>query len=225
VPAVTAAPDRRPLLEVSDLGRSLDGRWIWRRLGFSLSPGERLALVGPTGSGKTLVLRSIAGLDPLDEGEITFDGIPMGDWPMPRYRAHVRLLAQRPAMIEGTVEDNLRLPFGLRVHRSRHFPRDEALAYLAHLERQPGFLDHRAEQLSGGEAQLVALVRTLLATPRVLLLDEPTASLDAESTRALEGLVASWLAADAERAVVWTSHVEAQLARVADRRVALDGRA
>jgi putative ABC transport system ATP-binding protein len=214
----TAAP---PLLEVEHLGRSFDGRSIVRDVTFTVAPGERLALTGPTGSGKTLVLRALAGLDGIEAGTITFAGTPLTAWSMPAYRAQVRHLAQRPIMVEGTVEENLRLPFRLRIHRARTFVRAEAVAYLRDLERPESFLDRSAQDLSGGESQLVALLRTLLVSPRVLLLDEPTASIDDETTRALEAIVARWLDADPERSVVWTSHQEAQLARVADRRVAL----
>jgi putative ABC transport system ATP-binding protein len=210
-----------PLLAVTDLGRCLDGRWLWRRLSFSVAAGERLAITGPTGSGKTLLLRALAGLDPLDEGTVALGGTSMEQIAMPRYRAQVRLLPQRPTMLEGTVEENLRLPFRLRVHRSRAFPREAALAYFAELSRPAAFLEGRAERLSGGEGQLVALVRTLLTSPRVLLLDEPTASLDDATTRALEALVTSWLREGEDRAAIWTSHHEEQLERVVDRRVAL----
>lgn len=217
--APTTAHDA--LLVARDLGRRVGERWIWRGLTFALVPGERMAITGPTGAGKTLVLRALAGLDPIDEGTITFDDVGIEDLPMPRYRAAVRLLPQRPFMVEGTVEDNLRLPFGLAIHQARAFPRAEAMALLARLDRPPRFLEQPAERLSGGEAQVVALVRTLLVSPRVLLLDEPTTSLDATTAGAIEALVAWWLEVEPGRAVVWTSHDAAQLARVVDRRIEL----
>ncbi|MFN2322389.1 MAG: ATP-binding cassette domain-containing protein [Trueperaceae bacterium] len=209
------------LLVARDLGRRVGERWIWRGLTFALAPGERVAITGPTGAGKTLVLRALAGLDPIDEGTLTFEDVAVDDVPMPRYRAQVRLLPQRPVMVEGTVEDNLRLPFGLAIHQAQAFPRAEATALLARLDRPARFLEQPADRLSGGEAQVVALVRTLLVSPRVLLLDEPTTSLDASTTRAIEALVAWWLEVDPARAVVWTSHDAAQLARVVDRRIEL----
>jgi putative ABC transport system ATP-binding protein len=210
-----------PLLEVRSVGRRVEERWILRGVGFTLRRGERLALTGPTGSGKTLLLRSIAGLDGFDEGQVVFGGAPLSRWAMPRYRARVRYLAQQPVMVEGTVEANLRVPFGLRVHRERGFSRERALEQLQRLERSEAFLRQDAASLSGGERQLVALVRTLLAAPQLLLLDEPSAALDDSSVRALERLVAAWLAEDGTRAVIWTSHQESQLERVTDRRVGL----
>lgn len=213
----------QPLLSATGLGRHVAGRWLWRDLELTLAPGEALAITGTSGSGKTLLLRALAGLDPLDEGEIAFDGRTLDGWSMPAYRARVRYVPQRPATVEGSVEDGLRFAFGLRVHRGRAYARRDALELLARVGRDERFLDTRSASLSGGEAQLVALVRALLVPPRVLLLDEPTASLDDATARAVESLVADWLAGADDRAVVWTSHRDEQLARVSRRRLELGG--
>ena len=213
----------QPLLTATGLGRLVDGRWLWRDLGLELTPGETLAITGGSGSGKTLLLRALAGLDPLDAGDVTLDGRPLDAWPMPDYRAQVRYLPQKPVTIEGTVEDGLRFAFGLRVHRGSAFSRQRALDLLGRVGRDERFLGARAASLSGGEAQLLALVRALLLPPRVLLLDEPTASLDDATARAVELLVSDWLAGGEGRAAIWTSHRDEQLSRVSRRRLELGG--
>lgn len=213
------------LLDARNLGRRVAGRWLWRGLDLALAAGERLAVSGPSGSGKTLLLRALAGLDGLDEGEIELQGRGLRSWSMPRYRTQVAYLPQRPAMLEGTVEDNLQLPFGLAAHRSTPFPERSARRALGQLGRGESFLRQRTEELSGGEAQLVAVLRVLLLEPSVLLLDEPTASLDEAATVTLEDLVAAWLNGAPERAVIWTSHQQTQLERVANRRLTLAGHA
>ncbi len=211
----------QPLLTATGLGRFVADRWLWRDLELALAPGETLAITGGSGSGKTLLLRALAGLDPLDAGEIALDGLPLDGWSMPNYRAQVRYLPQRPVTIEGTVDDGLRFAFRLRVHRGATFSRQRALDLLARVGRDERFLDTRATSLSGGESQLVALVRTLLLPPRVLLLDEPTASLDEATARDVESLVADWLEEADDRAVIWTSHRDEQLSRVSRRRLEL----
>lgn len=207
------------LIEAEGLARRVEGRWLWRGLDLSLAAGERLAVRGPSGAGKTLLLRTLAGLEPVEDGVIRYQDRELAAAAMPRYRAQVVYLAQRPAAVAGTVEDALRLPFRFRVHRGRPFPREAILENLAVLGRDESFLRRPAERLSGGEAQLVALLRALAIEPQVLLLDEPAASLDEEAAAALETLVGAWLQADRSRAVVWTSHHAAQLERVTDRSV------
>ncbi|HZD05148.1 MAG TPA: ATP-binding cassette domain-containing protein [Longimicrobiales bacterium] len=209
------------MLKAEGLGRRVDGRWIWRSLDLAVEPGERVALVGPSGSGKTLLLRALAALDALDEGRILLDGRLLEEWPVPRYRARVSYVPQRTTLAEGTVEANLRLPFDFQVHAGRAWDRERALELLEALDRGEGFLHKRSEDLSGGEEQIVALVRNLLVDPGILLLDEPAASMDADLARRAEGLVETWREEDARRAVVWTSHQVDRVARVADRRVEL----
>lgn len=213
----------QPLLTATGLGRFVADRWLWRDLELALAPGETLAITGGSGSGKTLLLRALAGLDPVDAGEVALAGRSLDAWSMPDYRAQVRYLAQRPATVEGSVEDGLRFPFRFRVHRGATFPRKRALDLLARVGRDERFLDTRAPSLSGGEGQLVALVRALLLPPRVLLLDEPTASLDESTARDVESLVADWLEENGDRAVIWTSHRDEQLSRVSNRRLELGG--
>src|SRR5262249_27944860 len=122
---------------------------------------------------------------------------------------------------EGTVDENLRQPFSLRVHRGRRFDRDWIVSRLRLVGRTVDFLECFTRDLSGGEAQIAALLRALQLAPRILLLDEPTAALDPETAQAAEQLVAAWLAEDTGRATVWVSHNLEQARRVADRTVRL----
>lgn len=220
--------DTSPLLAARGIGRRDSGgdRWLLRDVSFTIQPGERVSLVGPTGSGKTLLLRALARLDGLDEGQILWRGKPVSGAEVPRFRRQTMYLHQRPALLEGTVEENLRLPFTLKSHRSATFQREQMIALLEQVGRAASFLERTVQDLSGGEAQIVALARAIQLEPKVLLLDEPTAALDEEMTHTIEALVAGWFdRLPEERAMVWVSHNPAQVQRIADRRVSIqDGR-
>ena len=215
----------RPVLTVEGLRRSVEGRVLYHDLGFTLQAGDRVAVRGPSGSGKTLLLRALAGLDPLEAGRVALLGVSQDGWRMPDYRSRLMLLAQRPSLPEGTVADALRAPFALRSHASRRFEARDAVAYLERVGRDATFLDASTGRLSGGEQQLTALLRVLLLEPQVLLLDEPTASLDAAAAETVEALVKAWLERSDARAYLWTSHDPAQIARVSTRVVELQGSA
>src|SRR5574337_88222 len=210
------------LLRARQLGFAVAGRTLWHDLDLTLRAGERLAVAGASGSGKTLLLRTLAGLEPVQTGELIFHNRPLAEWSMPAYRARVVYVPQRPALPEGSVEAALRVPFRFRAHRQQPFPLDRALKLLAMLGRDEKFLQQHTERLSGGEGQIVAMLRALLIGPEVLLLDEPTASLDARAVSAIETLVESWLQAHPQRACVWTSHDRDQLQRVSDRVLSLE---
>ncbi|MEO7065775.1 MAG: ATP-binding cassette domain-containing protein [Rhodanobacter sp.] len=220
VAAQTLAAD--PIvLRAQHLAFHIEDRTLWQNLDLSLRAGERLGITGPSGSGKTLLLRTLAGLEPLQAGELTLDGRALAQWSMPAYRARVVYVPQRPTLREGTVQDALRAPFAFRLHRGNAFPEEHAHMLLQALGRNDGFLLQRAERLSGGEAQIVAMLRALLISPDVLLLDEPTASLDAETVSIMEQLISHWIAERPGRACLWTSHDRAQLERVTDRLLTL----
>jgi len=204
------------LLQGNDIGRKIDDRWLWRGVSLALSPGDRLGLVGPTGTGKSLMLRSLAGLDPLDEGEITFGDRPLSAWNLPQYRSQVMYLHQRPVLFEGTVESNLKAVYQLSVYSKRHYDLERVLTVLDILKRPPEFLHKNAATLSGGESQIAAIVRALQLEPSILLLDEPTASLDPDTTKQVESAIAAWLESDSQRACIWTSHDPEQIRRVGD---------
>lgn len=210
------------MLRVTDAGRKIEGEWIWRHLGLRLDPGDRLGLVGPSGSGKTLLLRSLAGLDRLDEGEVALDGTPLDEWEMPAYRSRVAYVPQDAVVGQETVEDALRMPFGFHAHEEKSYEKERVLAFLDVLDRGPNFLTKEGADLSGGERQVTALVRALQLDPRILLLDEPAASMDETLARGAEGLVSTWMDEGEEgRALVWTSHLAERLDRVTDRRLEL----
>jgi putative ABC transport system ATP-binding protein len=210
------------LLEARAIGRRLPGGdgWLLRDISLGVRPGERIAITGASSSGKTLLLRSLALLDSVDAGEVYWQGQAVRNETVPDFRRQVMYLHQQPAMFEGNVEENLRMPYKLRTHHSRHFDRKRIASVLADLGRDRSFLAKSHRELSGGEAQIVALLRAVQLDPVVLLLDEPTAALDSEAARSVEQLVDRWLReADGLRALVWVSHNEAQTGRVTGRRI------
>ncbi len=212
-----------PLLSALQIGRKIERRWIWRDLNFELFSGDRLAIVGPSGVGKSLLLRAIAGLDAIQVGQIIFQRQSLSTLSMPQYRAQVIYLHQRPALIEGTVEFNLQQVYRLAIHRQKTYSRELILQYLAPLKRDADFLLCPVEGLSGGEAQIVACLRALQLASQVLLLDEPTASMDEATAQQIEALVGLWQQEDSSRSCIWTSHNVSQLERVTDRSVSLIG--
>jgi len=192
-------------------------RVLWKRIDLDLTAGEQLGITGQSASGKTVLLRTLAGLEALQEGALWYRDRAVSQWPMPAYRARVMYITQRPNFREGEVEQVLRAPYRFRNHRSKTFPLDQARDLLSRLGRGKNFLRQRCERLSGGESQIVALVRALLLEPEVLLLDEPTASMDSAAVAATEAIITDWLTAATGRACIWTSHDHDQLARTCDR--------
>jgi putative ABC transport system ATP-binding protein len=217
-----AGPGHTAGLEARGIGRG-DPRgeqWLIRDVSFAVSPGDRLAVLGTTGAGKTVLLRAMALLDPLQAGSILWRGRAVQGKDVPDYRKQVIYLHQRPALLDGSVEDNLRHPFSLKAHHGKRFDLERVLALLEGLGRGETFLGKSSRDLSGGESQIVALTRAVQLDPAMLLLDEPTASLDKASAQAVEATLERWFAAGhGTRALVWVSHDLDQALRVTDRRL------
>ena len=146
---------------------------------FTLTPGERLVIIGPNGSGKTSLLRMIAQELTPRRGDILFDGQPLASY-SPRQRAQmIAVLSQHDAPdLSLTVEEYIALG---RLPYARSVPHRENRAIVANVIQDTGLAHLKARplaQLSGGERQRIALARALAQTPRLLLLDEPTNHLD-----------------------------------------------
>lgn len=211
-----------PLLNAEQLRCTVGARPLWRDVNVAIRPSERWAVRGPSGSGKTLLLRTLAGLTPCQGGTLVLDGRPFSAWSPPAWRARVAWLPQSAVLPEGTVETALAAPFGYKIHRRRKFSRALARRYLEAVALDAAFLAQDTQNLSGGEAQLVALIRALLLQPGVLLLDEATASVDPARTARVENLIDTWLEESRDRACVWTSHDPAQLDRVSTQSLQLE---
>jgi putative ABC transport system ATP-binding protein len=208
------------LLEVNHISRR-DRRTqeqLLEGISLAVTGGERVALRGRSGSGKSLLLRAIALLDPLDQGTVTWRGENVSGTAVPEFRSRVVYLPQQALVAEDTVEEALQRPFLYRSNRTKTFDAAQTLERLKQLGRSHSFLEKQTSDLSGGEKQITALLRALAIGPTVLLLDEATSALDIETTLAAEGLIDSWQRGQIdERACVWVSHDTAQSERVAQR--------
>ena len=193
---------------------------VFEKLSLSIHAADRLAIKGATGSGKTLLLRSLSLLDAVDEGEIFRNGAPVANIDVPSFRREVVYLHQMPALIEGTVEDNLQAVFEFQSNQALTYDRDEIYHWLNALGIDNRIMETDTANLSGGERQIVGLIRAIQLRPNVLLLDEPTASLDEQTTNSVEELIDSWMQEElGKRAVVWVSHSDDQLSRTCDRKI------
>ncbi len=151
--------------------------------------GEVLDIVGPSGSGKSTLLRALARLMPGATGRLELDGADAASVSPQVWRTRVTLVPQKPAIANGCLRDNLLMPWLLKVRRAEDAPSDAALeAALDEVGLSGLSLDRDAARLSVGQQGRLALLRVTLAAPRVLLLDEADAALDADSVAAVTEL-------------------------------------
>lgn len=169
-------------IEARGLRLERDGRVVLDGVGFDARRGSVLVLCGASGAGKSTLLRCLNRLAEADAGTITLDGTDIRTLDPPALRRRVSLVAQAPAMLPGTVADNL--AYG--VPGLAESDRDAALA-AAGLD--PSFAPRPAKALSGGERARVALARALTREPDALLLDEPTAALDADTAHTIAATI------------------------------------
>ena len=191
------------LLEVRSLVR------LHVNVSFDLRRGECITLQGASGSGKTLLLRAIADLDP-SEGTVMLDGAARESMPGPVWRRQVTFIAAEPGWWGDTVRE--------------HFAEwEEARPLVEELGLPSACADWNIQRLSTGERQRLGVVRALTLGSRVLLLDEPTSALDADATAAVEAMIAKRI--QGGTGVVWVTHDADQVRRVASRRFIIkDGR-
>ena len=206
------------LFELSEVSLTRGDRRVLDSVSAAI-PAGATAIVGPSGAGKSTLLRLLNRLADPDAGTIAYRGRPLADYDPLALRCEVSLVPQLPALLEGTVESNLRYAAELA---GKELDVERCLR-LAGLD--PEFAGRDVAKLSVGEEQRAMLGRALAQEPAVLLLDEPTSALDHAARDAIEATLAE-LRRELEISIVLVSHDPEQARRLSDWVVRLeDGRA
>jgi phospholipid/cholesterol/gamma-HCH transport system ATP-binding protein len=165
------------MIRIRGLGKRFDDRWVFRGATLEVSQGEAVALIGPSGGGKSVLLKVVSGLVDADEGSVELGSHDIG------------MLFQKNALFDSmTVEENLTFPLRERKGLTGAPARERASRMLAAVGlagNEPRFPD----ELSGGMQKRLGIARALIVEPRILLYDEPTAGLDPITSRTIADLI------------------------------------
>jgi putative ABC transport system ATP-binding protein len=200
------------MLETRHLSRSIGQRLLVNDVSVQVFAGEILAVVGPSGAGKSSFLRLLNRLDEPTAGTVLLGPTDYRSIAPQELRRRVGMVMQTAFLFPGTISANI--AFGPQQRGEAMAPTQ--IATLLERVGLPGFADRDVGNLSGGEAQRVALARTLANAPDILLLDEPTSALDEASVRGVEELVLG-IVRERRMACVIVTHNREQAVRLADR--------
>jgi putative ABC transport system ATP-binding protein len=217
MPPSTPSTSDSLILRTEHLGRVVKDKTLVQDANFEVRTGEVLAIFGPSGSGKSSLLRLLNRLDEPTSGTVYVQGTDYRGIEPRELRRKFGMVMQRPYLFAGSVAENLR--FG-PAQRGETFSQDSIEELLARVGLK-GYAGRNVANLSGGEAQRVSVARTLANSPLVLLLDEPTSALDEAAKLEVESLIQK-IVRDQNLTCVMVTHDMAQAARLADRALVLE---
>ncbi|WP_410508485.1 ABC transporter ATP-binding protein [Methanosarcina hadiensis] len=207
------------IMELENVYKNYGKLQVLKNIDLQIEKGTSTALVGPTGSGKTVMLRLIDLLEKPSSGTLYFKGTDANESNNTRLevRRQIGMVFQKPLAFKASVYDNI--AYGLKV-RGRKENMDGRIKELLELIGLSGYENRNALKLSGGETQRLALARAMITDPELLLLDEPTANLDPISKKKLEELILK-INRESDTTIIMTTHDLLQGQRLADRMVIL----
>lgn len=194
-------------INIEHLKKNYDGKNVLNIEALEIPSGKITAVIGPNGAGKSTLLNLIAGIDQASGGKIFYDG--SNDIP----RDQVTMGFQKPYLLSGSVDKNISYPLKIR-----GWDKTRIEERLYHLAKELKLTDHRKKKswkLSGGEIQKVALARSLSFSPKLLLLDEPTANIDPSTVTDIEKILKGFNREEGTTIVI-ISHNLAQARRISD---------
>jgi ATP-binding cassette subfamily C protein len=183
-------------LELRDVSFAYgEGEAVLDHVSLNVAPGEKVALVGASGGGKSTLVQTLLGLYPPDSGEILFAGVPVSEIGWDRVRDNVGVVLQHPVLFNASIRDNLAM--GREYDEARMWHALEIAQLKSLVEAMPERLDtivgRHGVRLSGGQRQRLAIARMVLPEPKVVVLDEATSALDTETERSLHAALAGFL--------------------------------
>ncbi|MEG0749731.1 MAG: ATP-binding cassette domain-containing protein [Carnobacterium sp.] len=192
----------KPIIKLTQLSFKANDNLILNDINLSIEEGEFVTITGPSGSGKSTLLKIMASMISQTAGSIDYQGKRLEEYDPIAYRKEVSYCFQTAVLFGKTVQENLSFPYEIR---QEAFNSEKAAAYLMKVGLNKTYLTKNINDLSGGEKQRIALVRNLLITPKVLLLDEVTSALDAENQLIVRHLIREMNQTESIT-VLWVTH-------------------
>jgi phospholipid/cholesterol/gamma-HCH transport system ATP-binding protein len=207
----------KPILELRNVHKSFGDKHVLRGVDLTVAPGQSLVIIGGSGTGKSVTIKSALGLMTPELGEILFDGLPITDSKqLDALRRRTGMLFQGGALFDSlTVWENVAFALHYRDGVSRAEAKRRAIENLAKVRLPASAADLRPAELSGGMQKRVALARAIIATPELIFFDEPTTGLDPITADAVNNLIVEQVKALGAAAVSIT-HDMASVRKIAD---------
>lgn len=204
-------------LKFQNISYSSEKETILKNISVTVESGDFVSIVGPSGSGKSTLLKLCSHLISPTAGKIFFDGKDMLEYDPVELRKRIAYCRQTPVLFGESVEDNLAFPYSIR---NLKVDMKRISELFCEFNLMPEFRHKDVKNLSGGEKQRIALIRTLLFKPEILLLDEVTSALDADNSAVVEGVIDNLNKEGVT--LLWVTHNQEQSKRYANKLLTME---